>query len=90
MVWNVTKDKIRVRLAVAAEETWSPPLAGKAELPRDDDKQNFAEKAGIPIESMGYTDFIAGGSWDGVDDALRGVYEEASEALGQAFKYPKD
>jgi ribonuclease Z len=90
MVWNVTEDEIRVRMAVAAEETWSPPLAGKAELPRDDDKQNFAEKAGIPIESMGYTDFIAGGSWDGVDDALRGVYEEASEALGQEFKYPKD
>jgi len=90
MVWNVTKDKIRVRLAVAAEETWSPPLAGKAEPPGNDDKQTFAENAGIPIESMGYSDFISAGSWDGVDDALRGIYKEASEKLGKEFKYPAD
>lgn len=90
MVWNVTKDKIRVRLAVAAEETWSPPLAGKAKPPGDGDKQNFAEKVGIPIESMGYSDFISAGSWGGVDDALRGIYEEASEKLGKEFKYPRD
>jgi ribonuclease Z len=90
MVWNVTEDEILVRMAVAAEETWSPPLAGEAAPPGEDDKQNFSEKSGIPVEAMAYTDFIAAGSWDGVDDALRGVYEEASEALGQEFKYPGD
>ena len=27
MVWNVTKDNIRVRMAVVEEHTWAPPLA---------------------------------------------------------------
>ena len=38
---------------------------------------------------FGSTDF-AGGRWDGVDEVLRGVYEEASENLGQEFPYPAD
>ncbi len=90
MVWNVTKDDIRVRMAVTAEETWSPPLAGEAEPPRADDKANFADNAGIPIEAMAYTDFISSGTWDGVDEVLRGVYKEAEEALGREFPYPGD
>ncbi|MEP3048647.1 MAG: guanitoxin biosynthesis MBL fold metallo-hydrolase GntH [Roseibium sp.] len=90
MVWNVTEDEIRVRMAVAAEETWSPPLAGEAEQPNKDDKQKFSETTGIPAEAMGYTDFVLSGKWDGVDDALRGVYKEAEEALGQEYPYPGD
>ena len=31
MVFNVTKDDIRVRMAVVEEETWSPPAASPAE-----------------------------------------------------------
>ena len=89
MVWNVTKDDIRVRMAVVAEETWSPPLASPAEKPKDADKTQFSKDTGIPIESMGYSGFIKGGTWDGVDEVLRGVYKEASEALGQEFPYPE-
>jgi ribonuclease Z len=37
-----------------------------------------------------YSDVIISGRWDGVDEALRGVYKEASEAFGQEFKYPGD
>ena len=44
----------------------------------------------VPTEAMAYSDFIVAGVWDEVDEELRGVYEEASEALGQEFKYPKD
>ncbi|MEP4769826.1 MAG: guanitoxin biosynthesis MBL fold metallo-hydrolase GntH [Roseibium sp.] len=90
MVWNVTKDDIRVRMAVAAEETWSPPLAGEAMAPGEDDKKNFSETSGISIDDFTYSEFVLGGKWDGVDDALRGVYKEAEEALGQEFPYPGD
>jgi ribonuclease Z len=90
MVWNVTKDEIRVRMAAVEEATWAPPLAGEAARPGEDDQKNYSKKSGVPIENMTNTDFIAGGRWDGVDEALRGVYEEASEKLGQEFKYPGD
>lgn len=90
MVWNVTKDEIRVRMAVAAEETWSPPLAGKAEPPGEDDKKNFSENSGIPFDAMGYSDFISSAAWDDVDEVLRGIYKEASDALGREFPYPGD
>jgi ribonuclease Z len=37
-----------------------------------------------------YSDFIKGGRWNEVDEALRGVYKEASDALGREFVYPTD
>ena len=54
MVWNITEeDEIRVRMAVVAEETWSPPLAGKAEPPGGDaDRKTFSEKTKIPVDFM--------------------------------------
>mgnify|MGYP000582635396 FL=1 len=45
---------------------------------------------GVPAESMGYSDFIKQGQWGEVHEALRGVYKEASEALGREFPYPSD
>jgi ribonuclease Z len=44
---------------------------------------------GMPIEAIGYTDFIAGGKWN-VDDVIRPIYQEASEVLGREFPYPTD
>jgi ribonuclease Z len=44
----------------------------------------------VPVESLGYSDFIKAGRWTEVDEALRGVYKEASEALGREFPYPAD
>ena len=89
MVWNVTKDEIRVRLAHVDHHTWAPPLASPAELPNDQDRVDFAKRAGLPEETMGFSDFTKGGFWN-VDDVLRPIYEEASEALGQEFPYPAD
>jgi ribonuclease Z len=43
-----------------------------------------------PIDALLYSDFIIEGRWDDVDEALRGVYKEASEALGREFPYPAD
>jgi ribonuclease Z len=91
MVWNITEDEIRVRMAVVEEATWSPPLAGKAQPPGGDaDKAQFSENTGIAVEDMTYSDFVVEGKWDGVDEALRGVYKEAEEKLGQEFPYPGD
>jgi len=91
MVWNITKDEIRVRMAVVEEATWSPPLAGKAEPPGGaKDKEKFSAETGIAVEDITNSDFVIGGKWDGVDEALRGVYKEAEKVLGREFPYPGD
>jgi ribonuclease Z len=90
MVWNITKDDIRVRMAVVEEATWAPPLAGKAQPPGGDaDREQFSKDAGVPVDAIKYSKFIIDGRWGEVDEVLRGVYKEASEALGQEFAYPE-
>jgi ribonuclease Z len=88
MVWNITKDDIRVRMAVVEEHTWAPPLASEAKTPQKGDKKRFSKETGVPVEALSYSDFISEGRWNEVDEALRGVYSEASEALGRKFEYP--
>jgi ribonuclease Z len=88
MVWNITKEDIRVRMAVAEEHTWAPPLTSKPELPRKDDIENYSKEMGVDTKSMGYSDFIKKGRWAAVDEANRSIYEEASKALGRKFEYP--
>jgi len=90
MVWNITKDDIRVRMAVVEEATWAPPLAGKAQPPGGDaDREEFSKNAGVPVEAIKYSKFIIEGRWGEVDEVLRGVYKEASEAVGKEFPYPE-
>ena len=89
MVWNITKDDIRVRMAVVEEHTWAPPLASKAKVPQKGDRERYSQEMGVPVKSMGYSDFIKGGRWGEVDEPLRGIYKEASEALGRTFEYPR-
>ena len=89
MVWNVTKDDITVRMAVTEERTWAPPLGAPAAPPSDEDRSAYSEASGVPTDAMQYSDFTKSGYWD-VDDVLRPIYEEASEALGQDFPYPGD
>jgi len=88
MVWNITKDDVRVRMAVVEEHTWAPPLASDAKTPQKGDRKQFSKDAGVPVEALRYSDFIIEGRWSEVDEALRGVYSEASEALGRKFEYP--
>jgi len=90
MVWNITRDDIRVRMAVVEEHTWAPPLAGEAKLPQENDRAQFSKNTGVPVEALRYSDFIIEGRWGEVDDALRGVYKEASEVLGREFEYPEN
>lgn len=88
MVWNITKDDIRVRMAVVEEHTWAPPLASEAKVPQEGDREKYGKEMGVTVKSLGYSDFIKEGRWGEVDEALRGVYEEASKALGREFEYP--
>ena len=90
MVWNITKDDIRVRMAVVEEHTWAPPLASEAKTPQPGDRQQFSKDAGVPVEALSYSDFIRQGRWSEVDEALRRVYSEAGEALGEKFEYPSE
>ena len=89
MVWNVTKDEIRTRIAVVEEATWSPPLASPAVPPKIEDREAFSQRSGVPMESLVFSEFTNSGFWD-VDDALRPIYEEASEVIGREFPYPGD
>lgn len=89
MVWNITKDDIRVRMAVVEEHTWAPPLAGVAAVPQEGDRERFSRNSGVPVDALSYSDFISQGRWSGVDEVLRGIYEEAGEMLGRDFPYPE-
>jgi ribonuclease Z len=76
MVWNVTKDEIKVRMAVIDHESWNPPAAYPP----------------VPVSAedrVGYSPEIEAGRLD-VSDVIRPIYEEASEALGREFEYPED
>ncbi|MHC5024183.1 MAG: hypothetical protein ACYTGG_09780, partial [Planctomycetota bacterium] len=74
MVWNVTKDEIKVRMAVIDHESWNPPAAYPAVPVSADDR-------------VGYSPEIEAGRLD-VHDVIRPIYEEAGEALGRKFEYP--
>jgi len=64
---------------------WGPPMPRCWLRP----SARFAEQAGIDIADIGFSEFTKGGFWD-VDDVLRPIFEEASEALGRDFPYPGD
>jgi ribonuclease Z len=85
MVWNVTKEGVRERMALVEEHTWSPPLASPAIPPKMADRKTESEKLGWQI---GYTDFIAGGKLD-YRDVIEPIYEEASQFVGREFEYPE-
>ena len=89
MVWNITEDDIRVRMAVTEDATWAPPLAAPAEPPRPEDVTEFAERVGLDPANVGYSDFTTSGAWN-VDDVIRPIYEETGEVFGQEFPYPGD
>ena len=74
MVWNITKDGIRERMAVINHFSWNPPAAYPPEPVKAEDR-------------VGYSPEIEAGRYN-VDDVLKPIYEEASEAVGRKFEYP--
>jgi ribonuclease Z len=75
MVWNVTKDGTRERMAIVDEHSINPPLAFPAEPVSEKDR-------------VGYSPEIEAGKLD-MRDVLEPIYKEASEALGRKFEYPE-
>lgn len=68
MVWNITKDDIRVRMAVYDEDVWPPPATEKPQVPD-------------PSLRIPYSDKIAGGKLD-VKDVIQPTYDEINKKYG--------
>jgi ribonuclease Z len=72
MVWNITKDDIRVRMAVVDEDVWPPPATEKPQLPDASTR--------IP-----YSKEIVGGKLD-MHDVLQPIYDEINKEYGLSEK----
>ena len=68
MTWNVTKEKITVRMAIVNEEVWPPPATEKPQPPD-------------PSRRIPYSDFISGGRWD-VNDVVQPIYDAINKKYG--------
>ena len=68
MVWNITKDDIRVRLAAVDEDVWPPPATEKPQAPD-------------PSIRIPYSAEIAGGRLD-VRDVIQPTYDETNKKYG--------
>ena len=72
MVWNITKDDIRVRMAIFDEDVWPPPATEKPQVPE-------------PSLRIPYSDEIAGGKLD-VKDVIQPIYDEINKEYGLSEK----
>jgi len=68
MVWNVTKDDIRVRMAVVEEAVWPPQPSEKPLVPD-------------PSLKVPFSDFIVEGKYD-MKDVIQPTYDEINEQYG--------
>jgi ribonuclease Z len=74
MVWNVTKDDIRVRMAVINEDAW--PLPSVTEKLSAD-----------PSDRIGFTPFIAEGR-EVFSDIIKAAYDDTNERFDTDIPYP--
>lgn len=75
MVWNVTKDDIRTRMAVINHEVWPMPSVTE-KLPAD------------PNDRIGFSEYITEGE-EKFPDVLRAIYDDINERYGTDYK-PED
>jgi len=75
MVFNVTKDDIRVRMAVIDEDIWPQPAVGK-KLPPDASKR------------IGFSEFIKGGRVP-YTDVVDKIYKDINKRYGSNLETPK-
>ena len=68
MVWNITKDDIRVRMAIYDEDVWPPPASEKPQVPD-------------PSLRIPYSEFIGGGKYD-MKDVIQPTYDEINKKYG--------
>lgn len=75
MVWNVTKEEVKVRMSSINEDIWPlPSLTDK--LPAD------------PNERVGFSEFITNGRVV-YDDVLKFYYDQTNEMFGTDYEIPK-
>jgi ribonuclease Z len=68
MVWNITKDDIRVRMAIVDEDVWPPQPSEKPQIPD-------------PSLKVPFSDFISKGKYD-MKDVIQPAYDEINEKYG--------
>ncbi|MGI9291122.1 MAG: guanitoxin biosynthesis MBL fold metallo-hydrolase GntH [Gammaproteobacteria bacterium] len=68
MVWNITKDDIRVRMMIVDEDVWPPPATEKPQLPD-------------PSIRIPYSDMISSGKSD-MRDVIQPTYDEINKQYG--------
>jgi ribonuclease Z len=68
MVWNITKEDIRVRMTIVDEDVWPPPATEKPLVPD-------------PSLRIPYSDMIAGGKYD-MRDVIQPTYDEINKEYG--------
>ena len=75
MVWNITKENIRVRMAIVDEDVWPPPLTEEPLVPD-------------PNQKIPYSDMIAGGKSD-MRDVIQPTYDAINKEYGLNEKQEK-
>ncbi len=68
MVWNISKDDIRVRMARVDDDVWPPPATEKPQVPD-------------PSLRIPYSEMIAAGRYD-MKSVLQPTYDEINEQYG--------
>jgi ribonuclease Z len=68
MVWNITKDEIRVRMAIVDEDVWPPPATEKPQLPD-------------ATQRIPYSDVISNGKLD-VKKVIQPTYDQINKQYG--------
>jgi ribonuclease Z len=68
MVWNVTKDAVRVRMAIVDEDVWPPPATEKPQVPDASTR-------------VAYSKFVVGGKLD-MHKVIQPIYDEINKKYG--------
>ena len=68
MVWNITKDDIRMRMAIIDEDVWPPQPSEKPQVPD-------------PSLRIPFSEFIVDGKYD-MKDVIQPVYDEINKEYG--------
>ena len=76
MVWNVTKDDIRVRMAVIDEDIWPQPAVQEKQPPDRSIR-------------IGFSDFILSGR-EAFTEIVQKIYDEINAEYGTDYEVPTD
>jgi ribonuclease Z len=72
MVWNITKDDFRVRMAIYDQDVWPPPATEEPQVPD-------------PGQRIPYSEFIVGGKYD-MSDVIQPTYDAINKEYGLSEK----